>query len=258
MHAIFKKTALAAAALAPLLAHAGIPETVTSGAKNVVLVPGAWVDGSSWRQMHDQLWLKGYKVTVVQQPNTTLDENVAAVRRAIEAQDGPVVLVGHDVSGATISIAGQDDKVKALVYVAALQPERGESAAQLLSSVPASDKLAQATRTTRDGHVSLDPASFPALYAGDLPPNRTNFMKVAQVPSTRALLDTPAWAAAWHAKPVYAIVATEDQIVDAGLQRLMYHRANAKVTEIKASHALMISQPEAVLKVVRQAALDVK
>lgn len=254
---LIKKTFTAAALMVPLLGHA-FPEVVASGARNVVLVPGAYVDGGSWRQVHDQLWLKGYKVTVVQQPNTTMDDNVAAVRRAIAAQDGPVVLVGHDLGGVAISIAGLDPKVGALVYVAAVQPDVGESGSQLIASRPARPRLAQAMRTTADGHIALDPARFAELYAGDVPPNRTNFLQVAQTSTTRATFDAPAWGAAWRGKPTYAVVATDDLILDPELQRWMYRRAGAHITEIKASHALMISQPEAVAQVVRQAALNIK
>jgi pimeloyl-ACP methyl ester carboxylesterase len=248
------KALLAAAVLAPFAAHA-FPDVVTSGAKNVILVPGAFADGATWRQIHDQLWLKGYKITVVQQPQTTLDDNVAATRAAIDAQDGPVVLVGHDSGGAVVSIAGASDKVKALVYLAALQPEVGESVSQLLASKPlVSDEV----KASRDGHLSLDPAKFRDVYAQDVPPNRTNFLSVAQTPITRATVDAPVWSAAWHAKPSYAIVASEDRLLNPELQRWMYKRAGSQVIEIKASHALHISQPEEVAKFIIKAALEVK
>jgi pimeloyl-ACP methyl ester carboxylesterase len=243
------------AVLAPGLASAAFPDVVTSGAKNVVLVTGAHVDGSSWRSMHDQLWIKGYKITVVQQAHTSLDDDVAAARAAIDSQDGPVVLVGHDSAGAVITIAGASDKVKALVYVAAVQPDIGESAAQLAASKPLPDS---AILTSRDGHQSIDPAKFRDVFAADLPPNRTNFMAASQAPVARAALDAPVWAAAWRSKPSYAVVATDDRFLNPELQRWMYKRAGAKVTEIKASHALQLSRPEAVAEVVVQAALSVK
>lgn len=251
---LIKTAALTLAVLAPALAHA-LPDVVTSGAKNVVLVHGSYVDGSTWRSIHDQLWLKGYKVTVVQQPNTSLAEDVAATREAIESQDGPVVLVGHDSGGAVISIAGVSDKVKALVYVAAFQPEVGESVSELTASKPLPTSFIKATR---DGRQFIEQARFSEVFAADVPPNRTNFMTVAQTKVSRQALEAPAWAAAWRTKPSYAIVATDDRLVNPELQRWMYKRAGAKVTEVKASHALHISQPEAVAKVVIQAALDVK
>jgi pimeloyl-ACP methyl ester carboxylesterase len=250
-----KTAALALAVLAPGLASAAFPDVVTSGARNVVLVHGAYVDGSSWRAIHDQLWIRGYKVTVVQQPNTSLAEDVAATREAIDSQDGPVVLVGHDSGGAVISIAGASDKVKALVYIAAMQPDIGESVSELSASKPG---VSSAVKATRDGHLYIEPARFNEVFAADLPPNRTNFMSVAQPKVARAALDAPVWAAAWRGKPSYAIVATDDRFLNPELQRWMYQRAGAQVTEVKASHSLQLSQPEAVAKVVVQAALNVK
>lgn len=243
------------AVMAPGLASAAFPDVVTTGAKNVVLVTGAHTDGSSWRSMHDQLWIKGYKVTVVQQPHTSLADDVAAARDAIDSQDGPVVLVGHDTGGAVISVAGASDKVKALVYIAAFQPEVGESVSQLAASKPAPDN---GVKTTRDGRLYIDAARFGAVFAGDLPPNRTNFMAASQSRPARALLDAPATAAAWRNKPSYAVVATDDLYLNPELQRWMYQRAGAKVTEIKASHSLQLSRPEAVAEVVVQAARNVK
>jgi pimeloyl-ACP methyl ester carboxylesterase len=250
-----KTAALAVVIAAPAFATAGIQDVVKSGAKNVVLVHGAFVDGSTWRSIHDQLWLKGYTVTVVQQPHTTLDEDVAATRAAIEAQDGPVVLVGQDSAGAVISIAGTSEKVKALVYIAAVQPDVGESVAQLTASKPSPNNDVHATA---DGHLFIEPAKFREVYGADLPPNRTNFQSIAQTKITQASLNARVGAAAWHTKPSYAIVATEDHVLNPDLQRWMYKRAGSKVTEIKASHALHISQPEEVAKVVVQAALSVK
>lgn len=252
---LIRAAAIAAAIAAPALAHAGIPGVVTTGAKNVVLVPGAFVDGSSFRAIHDQLWLKGYKVTVAQQSHLTLDDDVAAVREAIEAQDGPVILVGHSYGGSVISIAGTSDKVKALVYIAAFQPEVGESAAQLASSKPAPNND---VKSTRDGRLYLDPAKFREDFAADLPPNRTNFMSVAQVKITQAAFSAPARAAAWHDKPSYAILTTDDHALNPDLQRWMYKRSGSQVTELKASHAVQLSQPEAVAQVIVHAALSAK
>ncbi|WP_020653077.1 alpha/beta fold hydrolase [Massilia niastensis] len=250
---MIKTAALAVAFTLPAIASA-LPLTVTSGAKNVVLVHGSYVDGSSWRAIHDQLWIKGYKVTVVQQPHNSFDDNVAATRAAIEAQDGPVILVGHDTGGAVISAAGGSGKVKGLVYVAALQPAAGESAAQLIASRPALNQEIQ----VRDGRQFITPGKFQAVYGADLPPNRTNFMSVAQPGIPQKVLGASAKAAAWRDKPSYAIVATEDLVLNPELQRWMYKRAGSKVTEIKASHALQLSKPEEVAQVIVQAALDAK
>lgn len=250
---MIKTAALAVAFTLPAIASA-LPLTVTSGAKNVVLVHGSYVDGSSWRSIHDQLWIKGYKVTVVQQPHNSFDDDVAVTRAAIEAQDGPVILVGHDTGGAVISAAGDSAKVKGLVYVAALLPAAGESAAQLIASKPALHQDIQ----VRDGRQFITPEKFQAVYGADLPPNRTNFMSVAQPRVPQKVLGAKLKAAAWRDKPSYAIVATEDLVLNPELQRWMVKRASAKVTEIKASHALQLSKPEEVAQVIVQAALDVK
>lgn len=252
---LIKTAALAVAISAPAIVLA-LPYTVTTGAKNVVLVHGAYVDGSStWRQVHDRLWIDGYKVTVVQQSQDSLDENVAATRAAIDAQDGPVVLVGHDTGGAVISIAGTNEKVKALVYVAAMQPAVGESVAQLLASRPA---LHNELQLGRDGRQFIKPDKFREVYAGDIAPNRTNFLSVSQPHVAPATLATPSWEAAWRAKPSYAIVATDDRVINPELQRWMYKRAGSKVTEIKSSHALNLARPEEVEAVIVKAAQSIK
>ncbi|GAB2884377.1 alpha/beta hydrolase [Paraburkholderia jirisanensis] len=246
---------LAALALAaPIFsstAHADAP----SGAKNIVIVHGAFADGSGWRVVHDILFHKGYHVTVVQEPLTTLDADVAATRDAIAAQDGPVVLVGHSYGGQVITVAGADAKVKSLVYVAALQPEAGESLAKLVSTMkqPSDD-----VQKTAGGQLFLNPAKFAADFAGDLTKNRTDFMAVSQVPAALAAFTAPATSAAWHDKPSYAVVATDDHALNPDLERWMAKRAGSKVTEIKASHAVYISQPEAVAKVIEEAAQNAK
>jgi pimeloyl-ACP methyl ester carboxylesterase len=249
------KLALGVMALAaPILASAAAPAAPV-GVKNIVIVHGSFVDGSGWRVVHDILIHKGYKVTVVQQPATSLDDNVAATREILDQQVGPVVLVGHSSGGGVISLAGVRDKVKALVYVAALQPEVGESMSQLLGSMPAPSND---VRPTRDGHLFFDRSKFASDFAGDLTSNRTDFMAASQPAATAATFGTQSWAAAWHNKPSYGIVATDDRTLSPDLQRWMYQRAGSHITEIKASHAVYISQPEAVAKVIEEAALAVK
>ncbi len=226
-----------------------------AGAKNIVIVHGAFADGSGWRVVHDILIHKGYKVSIVQEPLTTLDEDVAATRDLIDKQEGPVVLVGHSYGGSVITVAGARPKVKALVYVAAFQPDVGESVAQLAASMPApsNDVLA-----TRDGHLFFDPAKYAADFAGDLSSNRTDFMAISQVPATTAAFGGTPAIAAWHNKPTYAVVASDDRALSPDLQRWMYKRSGSKVTEVKASHVVYISQPEAVAKVIEEAALSAK
>jgi pimeloyl-ACP methyl ester carboxylesterase len=244
----------ALALAAPALAFAATP-SAPAGAKNIVIVHGAFVDGSGWRVVHDILVHKGYNVSIAQPPLTTLEADVAATRDLIDKQDGPVVLVGHSYGGSVITVAGARQKVKALVYVAAFEPDVGESVSQLASSMPApSDDI----RPTRDGHLFFDKDKFGADFAGDLTPNRTNFMAVSQVPVTTAAFGATALVAAWHDKPSYAILPTEDRALSTDLQRWMYKRAGSKVTEVKASHSVYISQPEAVAAVIEEAALNAK
>jgi len=247
--------ALAVLALATPIVASAVEATPPTGAKNIVIVHGSFVDGSGWRVVHDILIHKGYKVTVVQQPATNLDEDVAATREILDQQIGPVVLVGHSSGGEVIGIAGERDKVKALVYVAALQPELGESLNQLLGSMPSPSNDIHATR---DGHLFVDRAKFAEDFAADQTTNRTDFLAASQVPASSATFGAQNWGAAWHDKPSYGIVATEDKALNPDLQRWMYKRAGSTVTEIKGSHTLYISQPEAVAKVIEQAALNVK
>ncbi len=247
--------ALTALALATPMFAGAADAPPPAGARNIVIVHGSFVDGSGWRVVHDILIHKGYKVTVVHQPATNLDADVAATREILDQQVGPVVLVGHSSGGAVIGIAGERDKVKALVYVAALQPEVGESLNQLLGSMPAPSNDIHATR---DGHLFVDRARFAEDFAADQTTNRTDFLAASQVPASSATFGARNWAAAWHKKPSYGIVATEDKALNPDLQRWMYQRAGSTVSEIKGSHTLYISQPEAVAKVIEQAALNVK
>lgn len=237
----------------PVAANAAAP--VPAGAKNIVIVPDAFVDGSGWRVVHDILYHKGYKVTVVQAPHTSLEDDVTATRKILFNQVGKVVLVGHGVGGTVISNAGTGGKVKALVYVAALQPEIGENSAHLQASIPAPG---YSVKTDWTGLKFFDTAKYHDDFAADVKENRTNFMAASQVPITHAHLYTPSTFAAWHDKPSYGIVATEDRVLNPDLQRWMYKRAGSKVTEVKASHAVYISQPEEVAKVIIDAAQSVK
>jgi len=236
---------LAAAVLATSAAQAAEP------VKNIVLVSGSFVDGSGWRVIHDILTQKGYKVSVAAQPHTSLDDDIAATREIVDQQIGPVVLVGHSSGGAVISAAGERGKVKALVYVSALLPDVGESLAQVIGSMPSPSN---SVAPTQDGHLFVDRAKFHDDVGADLPSNRTDYMAVSQVPATVAAFNTQIWAAAWRHKPSYAVLSTDDRALSPDLQRWMYQRAGAKVTEIKASHLAYISQPDQVAKVIEDAA----
>jgi pimeloyl-ACP methyl ester carboxylesterase len=243
--------ALAAPVLATAQTQPAQPEP--AGVKNIIIVHDAFTDGSGWRAVEDILSHKGYKVRVVQEPLTNYDEDVGAVRAATLAAVGPVVLVGHGYGGEVITAAGARAKVKALVYVAAYQPDVLESVTQLTGSMPApsNDWV-----TLRDGHIVFDQSKYAADFAGDVAPERAEFWSVSQVPATVATFGAAPYEVAWHDHPSYAIVAKQDRALSPDLQRWMAARAHSKVTEIDASHSVEISQPEAVAQVIENAALN--
>jgi pimeloyl-ACP methyl ester carboxylesterase len=224
-------------------------------AKNVVLVHGAFADGSGWKAVADILIKDGYKVSIVQEPMTSLEDDVAATKRILDRQDGPVVLVAHSYGGAIITEAGNDPKVVALVYVAAMAPDAGETLGALLQKTPAATT---GIAPTKDGFLFLDPTVFAADFAGDLPKADAEFMALSQMPVAGKAFGTPITAPAWKDKPTYAIVATDDRMISPELERSMYLRAKAHVTELKSSHVVFLSQPQAVAKVIEEAAGDAK
>lgn len=254
MKARILTTVLAVAFGAAAQAAPAVSAPAAPAAKNIVIVPGAFIDASSWRLVHDILWLKGYKVTVAQLPHSSLDDDIAITRKLIFQQFGNVLLVGNGIGGTVMSNVATGDKVNGLVYAAALMPEVGESSQQLLSSMPGASGD---PRPDCAGFQYFDAKRFHADLAADLTPNRVNFMAASQVPVSNVLMGTPSWFAMWHQKPSFGIVATQDRLVNPELQRWMYKRAGAKVTEIEASHAVQVSQAEAVAKVIEDAASSV-
>lgn len=238
-----------------VVAISPVPEAMSEEidlVKNVVLVHGAITDGSSWREVYKILTKDGYHVSVVQEPLTGLADDVAATKRVIDQQDGPVVLVGHSYGGTIITVAGANPKVRALVYVAALQPDVGETTGQLAASIPAAMPSSH-VKPTRDGFLFIDSSTFAADVAADLPSAQAEFMANAQMPIAAAAFETPVRVAAWHVKPSYGIVATEDRQLNPMLARWMYKRSGAEVTEIKGSHLVYLSHPGAVASVVEKA-----
>jgi pimeloyl-ACP methyl ester carboxylesterase len=224
------------------------------GLKNVVVVHGALADASGWRSVAAILTRDGYKVTLVQEPQTSLADDVAATQRLIAQQDGPLVLVGHSYGGTVITQAGADPQVKALVYVAAVAPDVGESTAQLAMSIPAASND---IRPTPDGFLMLDPDKFPEDFAADIPAAEAKFMAHSQVLVSGAAFTATVTTAAWHEKPSYGIVPTADRILNPDLERSLYKRAHAKVTEVKgSSHAVFLSHPREVAAVIEQAARE--
>jgi len=250
------KACVRIAAVAALIALGGAVQAAPAktGAFSIVLVHGALVDGSGWQAVYEILKRDGYRASIVQEPLTSLDDDVAATKRILDLQDGPVVLVGHSYGGTIITVAGADPKVKALVYVAALQPDAGESTGELAGRMPSQSND---IKSTKDGYLYLDPSKFSTNFP-DLPKTQVEFMAASQVPVSAAAFGAKVTVAAWHDKPSYAIVATQDRQLNPDLAHWMYNRSGAKVTEIKASHLVYISQPRTVAKVIEQAVRAVK
>lgn len=241
------------AATAAAAADVAAPARPMPAVKNVVLVHGAFADGSGWKDVYERLTRRGFAVTVVQEPETSLDEDVQAVRRAIAMQDGPVVLVGHSYGGAVITEAGADQKVRSLVYVAAVMPEVGETLADLNTRIPS--PRGDAMLTTPDGYIFLAPKRFREAFAADLPAREADFMANSQVLPKASILTTKIKVAAWKTKPSYAIVAGADRALSPDLERFMYERAGARTITIpRASHAVYISHPDKVAAVIEDAA----
>ena len=250
--------AVAVATGTGVVAASAAAAAMNAAAVNVVLVHGANTDGSGWRGVHDILVKDGYHVSVVQQPLTGLDADVAATKRVIDQQEGPVILVGHSYGGTIITVAGADPKVRALVYVAALQPDAGETTSQLAASIPGATPASDLKPTT-DGFIFVDAGRFAADVAADLPPAQARYLANSQMPVAAAAFDAAVTVAAWHDKPSYGIIATADHALNPKLARWMYARSGATVTEIEgASHLVYISHPDAVAKVIERAAHSVK
>jgi len=224
-----------------------------SPAKNVVLVHGGFVDGSGWEGVYRALRKEGLTVSVVQNPTSSLADDVKATRRVVAAQNGPVVLVGHSYGGAVITEAGNDPKVVSLVYIAAFAPDQGESVSTLIKDPPPGAPVPPIL-PPQDGYLLLDKAKFAASFAGDVDPELAAFMADAQVPWGVEALGGTISKPAWKAKPSWYLVATDDRMIPPPAQRLMSKRAGATVVEVKGSHAIYVSQPAAVAGLIAKAA----
>jgi pimeloyl-ACP methyl ester carboxylesterase len=221
--------------------------------KNVVLVHGAFADGSGWKALYGELTKTGYEVTIVQNPLTSLEDDVMATKVVLDKQDGPVVLVGHSWGGAVITEAGNHPKVASLVYVAAFQPDNGESALQWLQTAPPAPENGVLAPDDK-GIVYYDKAKYHAGFCADISKEEAAFMYASQGAFYAKGFITPITQAAWRDKPTFACIATEDKSIAPEIQRAMYKRSNTEVTEVKGSHVIFMSQPEAVAKVIRLAA----
>jgi pimeloyl-ACP methyl ester carboxylesterase len=225
--------------------------------KNIVLVHGAFADGSGWEDVYKILTKKGYRVTIVQNPLTSLEDDVAATNYALEKQDGPTILVGHSWGGTVITQAGVSPKVERLVYVAAFQPDVGETTFALATSEPAAVENG-IMLPDENGLIYYSREKFHKGFAGDLTKEKADFMYDSQAAISAKAFTTPVTQAAWKTKPSYAIVATDDKSINPVIERKMYKRAGSIVTEIEASHAVFMSQPQKVAEVIEAAAKGTK
>ncbi len=247
----FLTASVSAAALAFGMCGAASAEPI----KNVVLVHGAFADGSGWRTVADILERDGYSVSIVQEPETSLADDAAATKRIIERVNAPLILVGHSYGGAVITQAGNEPQVRGLVYIAAFQPDTGETLGGLLKQKP---PAANSSVPAGEGYVIVDPKAFHADFAADLPAKEANFMAISQVPISVTGFGTPFTNAAWHNKPSWYAVATEDRMINPDLERFMAKRAGSTTIEVKGSHAIFMSQPKIVAKLIEQAAKEAK
>lgn len=235
---------------AALIASTGLSSSAFARAKNVILVHGAAVDGSTWRAVYDELVKRGVNVRVVQMPMDGFDADVAAARRILDDVQGSTVLVGHSYGGAVITQLGVADKVRALVYVAALEPDMGESLASLAKRFP---PAAMHSRPIGTDRFTPDPATLHADLAADLPTATVAFLGASLKPTSTTAATSTVDQVAWKTKPSYGIVAKQDRTISPDLERFMYKRANAKTTELPSSHMVLMSHPKEVATVIMEA-----
>ena len=223
---------------------------------SIVLIHGGFVDGSGWQGVYEILKKDGYDVTVVQNPTTSLADDVAFTKRVVAAQSGQVLLVGHSYGGVVATEAGNDPKVAGLVYVAAFAPDAGESVQSLISN-PAPGAPVPPILPPQGGFLLLDQAKFWASFAADVDERQASFMAASQVPWGVHALSGEVSAPAWKVKPSWYLVATDDKMIPPPAQRAMAARAGALVTEVRGSHAVYVSRPQAVADVIAKAATSV-
>ena len=223
--------------------------------RNIVLVHGAWADGSGWKGVYDILVKHGYRVSIVQEPETSFREDVAATKRVIAQQDGPCVVVAHSYGGAVITEAANDPKVMALVYVAAHMPDAGENEADDGKRFPSDLSKSTAIKKTADGFTYLDPAQFHEYFAADLSAEQAAFMARSQVLNLADNFKAVITTAAWRSKPSWMLVPTEDRTINPDLERWYAARAKSHKVEVEgASHAVYVSRPKEVAALIEEAA----
>src|SRR5499425_3700484 len=222
----------------------------------IVFVHGLWADGSSWSKVINPLVDQGYKVIAVQNPTTSLADDVEATKRAIDRADGDVVLVGHSWGGSVISEAGADPRVKALVYIAAFAPDKGETAGSLGDSV--APTILPGFLENANGYLTLSREGVVKAFATDLNPKEQDLVYAVQPPASQKVFGDVGVNAAWRTKPSWFVVASEDNAINPELEKRMAKRANAKTTILKTSHVAMLSKPNEVLDVILDAAISVR
>jgi pimeloyl-ACP methyl ester carboxylesterase len=250
----FSKRLIPLFAAAVLLFNVASVSAQSKAIKNIVLVHGALVDASTWRGVYDLLVARGYHVTMVQNPLTSLEDDVAAVNKVLEKQNGPVILVGHSGAGAVITQAGVNPKVAGLVYVAAFAPDAGESAFKQFSSAPASPDNCL-MKPDSAGYIYGAKEKFRAGFAADVPASQAAFMYDSQIPINVKALAAPLSAAAWKNLPSWGIIPSADKSINPAIELAAYKRAHSKITTIAgASHCVYISHPAQVAAVIEDAA----
>jgi len=223
--------------------------------RNIVLVHGAWADGSGWKGVYDILVKDGFNVSIVQEPETSFQEDVAATKRVLALQDGPCILVAHSYGGSVITEAGPDPSVVGLVYVAAHMPDAGESEAAGGKRFPSDLSKSTAIKKTADGFDYLDPAQFQEYFAADVPAGQAAFMARSQVWINDANFKAVITTAAWRSKPTWMLVAGHDRTINPDLERWYAARANSHKIEVSgASHSVYVSRPMEVAAVIEEAA----
>jgi len=226
------------------------------GVKNVLLIHGGFVDGSGWQGVYELLKKDGYNVSIVQNPTTSLADDVAVTRRMLATQNGPAILVGHSYGGVVITEAGNDPKVAGLVYIAAFAPDKGESVSALIKD-PAPGAPVPPILPPQDGFLFLDRTKFRAAFAADVSAEAAAFMADSQVPWGLEALNGAITAPAWKTKPSWYLVSTDDKMIPPDAQRAMSKRAGATVVEVQGSHSVYVSQPKAVADLIAKAAHSV-
>jgi pimeloyl-ACP methyl ester carboxylesterase len=221
--------------------------------RNIVLVHGGFVDGSGWEEVYKILKSDGYNVSVVQNPTISLAGDVAATRAVLDAQDGPAVLVGHSYGGVVITEAGNHPSVDALAYITAFAPDAGESVGSLIANPPPGAPVPPILPPV-DGFLMLDKAKFAESFAGDVQPEKAEFMANSQVPWGLEALNGPVSSPAWKTKPSWYLLVTDDKMIPLPAQQLMSSRAGSSVREVGGSHAIYVSNPQAVADIITEAA----